>query len=393
MMRMHRTILPLSAAIAMLLVACGPREEPPVMGAPLAAPATVEVPPPGASRAPVAKDDPLAKKSKAHDEELLPPSRDGRRSVLTPRKQALLATELEGLTRLLQATPATAVDRPQLLRRIAEDYVELEYAATLEGSANAALEARRGAIATYTALVQDHPSYPQRDEALYYLAFEEEQANDLANARKRYFELIQKYPQSKLVPNAYLAFGEMFFAEAGKGDPSKYDLAEKAYEEVLKYPPPENKAYGYANYMLAQVGMAKGDNVKALAALKKTIDFARSYPQVPNATRLADFARRDLTQAYSLAGDPSKAFNFFRGLSGDGTGETQRTFEMMERLGTAYSAGGRYSEASAVYQDLRARDAVHSCRWSAYADDADQAARGTPQSPLALQNALHACGP
>ena len=42
-----------------------------------------------------------------------------------------------------------------------------------------------------------------------------------------------------------MAFGELFFQEA-QGDPSKWDLAAAAYKEVIKYPPPTNKVYGYA---------------------------------------------------------------------------------------------------------------------------------------------------
>ena len=83
------------------------------------------------------------------------------------------------------------------------------------------------------------------DEVLYYLAYEYEQAKDLQNARKATTNLIEKAPQSPYIPNAYLAFGELFFQEA-QGDPSKFDLAAAAYKEVIKYPPPKNKVYGYS---------------------------------------------------------------------------------------------------------------------------------------------------
>lgn len=286
------------------------------MGAPLAEPASVNVPPPGPAAAMVAKDEPL-KKAKAQDEDARP-TRDLRRSVASPRQRALLLAEQNGLIQLLATMQTVSPDRPQVLRRIAEDYVELEYAALLDGLSDAAADARREAIATYTKLASDYPSAALRDEVLYYLAYEEELSGDLMSARKHYYELIQKYPQSKYLPNAYLAFGEMFYAEA-TGDPSKLDLAEASYKEVLKYPPPENTVYGYASYKLGQVSLAKGDGPKALSAFKKAIDFGKTYPQLPGAARLAEASRKDLVLAYSLVGDPHAAWNFFTPLSGDGS--------------------------------------------------------------------------
>src|SRR5262249_27721813 len=117
--------------------------------------------------------------------------------------------------------------------------------------------ARANAEKYYTLIKNEYPDYPQLDEVLYYLAFEYEQASDYKNARTVYYELIQKRPNSKYIPNAYLAFGELFFNEA-QGDPSKWDLSEKAYIEVMKYPAPANKVYGYAWYKLAYVYWNKG---------------------------------------------------------------------------------------------------------------------------------------
>src|SRR5262249_40816932 len=119
---------------------------------------------------------------------------------------------------------------------------------------------RQAAIKYYTQLKAQYPKWCQNtnasdptkssgctDEVLYYLAYEYEQANQLDQARKVYLELIQSWPQSKFIPNAYLAFGELFFNEA-QGDPSKWQFAEQSYQEVIKYPPPDNKVWGYAHY-------------------------------------------------------------------------------------------------------------------------------------------------
>ncbi len=307
--------------------------------------------------------------------------RDERRNKLVARQRALLATEISGLENLFAQTAKNAADRPTLARRLAEDYVELESAATRDKTlaeidrdalkkqnptgagqkqtaanqaAQVANAARLKAEQYYGLIKNEYPNYPQLDEVLYYLAYEYEQAQDFTTARKVYYELIQKRPDSKYIPNAYLAFGELFFNEA-QGDPSKWDTAAKAYVEVIKYPPPNNKVYGYAWYKLAYVFWNTGEFDKALNAFKKTIDYGTQFSQLPNASKLADSARRDIVPVYALRGDPGAAYNFFHNISGDTQG-SEKTYKMMDDLGQNYLDTGHYPEAIALYKDLIIRD-------------------------------------
>ena len=82
--------------------------------------------------------------------------------------------------------------------------------------------ARKKAIEYYTLISRTSTrTTRQLDEVLYYLAYEYEQANDL---EERAQGLLRAHPEgaadSKYIPNAYLAFGELFFNEA-QGDPSQ----------------------------------------------------------------------------------------------------------------------------------------------------------------------------
>src|SRR6185436_7697196 len=122
----------------------------------------------------------------------------------------------QGLETLFGSTPKSSQDRPKLMRRLAEGYVELESAAfrdkteasmkadeaKAKGSGNVqALRdeagkadkiltaARQAAIKYYTQLKGQYPKWCQNsaadaskstgcgDEVLYYLAYEYEQAN------------------------------------------------------------------------------------------------------------------------------------------------------------------------------------------------------------------------
>ncbi|MFT3771950.1 MAG: tetratricopeptide repeat protein [Minicystis sp.] len=320
--------------------------------------------------------------------------RDERRNRLAPKVRQLLVTEIQGLESLYASTPKSSPDRPKLMRRLAEGYVELEAAAFRDktengmkadeakakgGSpdafrseaekANKILEAARAAaIKYYTALKDQYPKWCQNtnandpakstgctDEVLYYLAYEYEQGNKLDDARKVYLELIQSWPQSKFIPNAYLAFGELFFNEA-QGDPSKWALAEQSYSEVIKYPAPENKVWGYAHYKLAYVYWNKGDFARAMSEFKKTIEYGVQYASLPNAEQLAVSARRDIIPIYALAGNPKRAHDFLKPLSGDAGGSTEKTFKMMDDLGQNYLDTGHYPEGIALYTDLMSRD-------------------------------------
>jgi tetratricopeptide (TPR) repeat protein len=308
--------------------------------------------------------------------------RDQRETRLKARARALLITEIQGLERLFKQTKKNSPDRPQLLRRLAEGYVELEAAAVRDeiaedvaatdakkkapGDVNkhktAAAQAKKIAVAArgsaikYYAMMKDqYPNYSKLDEVLYYLAYEYEQAKDYQNARKVYFELIEKSPQSPYIPNAYLAFGELFFQES-QADPSKWDLAAAAYKEVIKFPAPKNKAYGYARYKLGYVYWNKGEYAEALNEFKAVIEFGDKFVDLPNAKQLAKSARRDLIPVYAVSGAPTKAYGFFKPLSGDTGGSDAKTIDMLNELGMAYLDTGHYPEGIALYQDLMSRD-------------------------------------
>jgi hypothetical protein len=125
-----------------------------------------------------------------------PGQRDTRAFVEHPRDRALLTVEIQSLKQLLQSTAPGAKDRPALVRRIAEDYVELEFASQREKDTKTTELARKGAIEHYAMLLRDHPQYPQTDEALYDLGLEYERSGDLANARATYAELARRFPSS-----------------------------------------------------------------------------------------------------------------------------------------------------------------------------------------------------
>jgi len=336
-----------------------------------------------------------------------PSARDLRRALASMRATPLLIAEIQGLESLLTATSAGSPDRPGILRRLADGYVELEavsfrkkmesriradevrrrdpakagaLAAEAAKAEKVEIAARQAAIKEYEQLRARYPRWCQSpavasapgcaDEVLYDLAYEHEQNGDPNQARKVYLELIQTAPASRYVPSAYLAFGELFFQEA-QGDPSKWALAEQSYREVARFPAPENKVLGYAHYKLAYVYWNKGDLPLAVGELKKTIEVGRQFPTLPNAGQLATSARRDLVPLYALTGDAKKAYEFFHPLSEDSGGDASRTYRWMAELGQGLLDVGRYRDGIEVYQDLLRRDhGPRSCEYQARVTEA-----------------------
>ncbi len=348
--------------------------------------------------------------------------RDERAARLKPKVRKLLVTEIANVERLYKSTPKKDKDRPRLLRRLAENYVELESSAfrdkvTAEVKAqelrkknpkraavykNEAKKsnqiikaARNSAIKYYKQLKKDYPKWCQfpsnpegnrgcMDEVLYYLAYEYEQAGNLDKAREVYLELTENWKKSKYVPNAYLAFGELFFQEA-QGDPSKWPVAANFYKEVLKYDPPENKLWGYAAYKLGYVFWNQGDYGKAIDEFKKVIDFGKKYSSLPNSAGLAKSARRDIIPVYALAGDPGKAYAFFKPLSEKGDDAT--TYKMMEDLGLNLLDTGHYPEAIILYKDLVNRQprGANSCFYQAQITKAVMATQSGQKDPIVAE--------
>jgi tetratricopeptide (TPR) repeat protein len=297
-----------------------------------------------------------------------------------------------------------------LIRRLADSYVELESSAfrakieareralqvkksepakakQLTAEADKAeqieISSRKAAIKQYSVHKAEYPRYCQTqhptdptrstgcvDEVLYNLAYAYEEDKNLDKARKTYLELIQSAPGSKYIPNAYLAFGELFFNEA-QSDPTRWALAEQAYKQVVRFPAPANTVLGYAHYKLAYVHWNKGNLVEALSEFKKTIDHGARFAQAPHARPLAASARHDLIAVYAIVGDPGKAHDFLRPLSGDKASETAGSYRMMGELGQAYLDTGHYKEAIGLYKDLMSRDpGPRACGYQAHVTEA-----------------------
>jgi len=156
------------------------------------------------------------------------------------KSRALIVTELRGLESLVAATPRSSPDRPKLLRRLADGYVELQDAALQDASSGdpsqarsargVYVAARQATMKWYRALRGDPACVAGcRQEVSYFLGLEDWSAGDLDEARRLFLDIVQGgADQPSYVARVYFLFGIMFDAEGAAS------LAERSFREAAK---------------------------------------------------------------------------------------------------------------------------------------------------------------
>jgi TolA-binding protein len=308
--------------------------------------------------------------------------------------QEIADTQIEQLKRLLKATDPSHPDYPDLLFRLCDHFLEKK--AYFENQSGAlyeeiykaeeakqkgktdqlkakqakfdaqAKESSEQAVKLYKVLVTSPQlgKFKRLDEALYFYAFELGQLKRETEMKDAYIRLIQDFPNSQYIPNAYLSFADYYFGQNKIGD------ALQLYEKVITFK--DSPVYAYALYKMAwchlnPVGTAEPRYDLSLDFFVKTIQATlegRAGSEA-NAKQLRRDARRDLVQAYSQAGKPTKAWEFFQKI-GDGPKEDENmSRKMMELLAVRYFGQGMYTESTFVYeklQELYAED-PQTCEW------------------------------
>jgi tetratricopeptide (TPR) repeat protein len=190
------------------------------------------------------------------------------------------------------------------------------------------------------------------DAALYQDALAA-RAKDKNRARQLLLELVEHHKKSPFVPLAYLQFGEMYFEEA-QADPSKWSLTEKFYQEVMKYPPPENRAWAYAALKMGIACEGAGDRPRAIDSYKQAIEGATTYGGDACSAGIAEEGRERIVPAYAEVGRPLAAYAFFKPMAGSDARLAQMMVDLAKALAPRDAAG-----AAAVIIDLVNRVPSH----------------------------------
>jgi Tfp pilus assembly protein PilF/TolA-binding protein len=228
--------------------------------------------------------------------------------------------EIARIGKLVGELPPADPRQPELLFRLAERWFEkarrisfaeieaydVRYRAFLEakrrGDAAAvepvletprANQARAEALRLYQQILDRHPSYSRSDEVLFDLAYTAAITGQPKLAGDRYGELIRRYPQSPLVPDAYLEVGEQYFAA---GDLTR---ARAAYQQAREGGVAQIQ--DYARYKLAWCDFDAGDATGALRELAELVKQAAN-PDLAGRAELRQEALRDSVRILAARG-------------------------------------------------------------------------------------------
>ncbi len=212
------------------------------------------------------------------------------------------------------------------------------------------------AVERYFQIVQEYKDYERTDEVLYFLGLNLMDSSDEKNQRKAlasYKRLIEKYPKSKYLPDAFLAVGEYYFNTSK----SRRDQLEKAldnYKSAAKYP--DNKVYGYALYKQGWCYFNMADYEKAMDQFKSVVLYADMQGQEEvegkgksKRAGLVKEARNDYVRAFSRGGGtPSEAKDRFNKIAK--AADDLRL--MMKQLANLYYEEGKDKEAALTFDML-----------------------------------------
>ncbi len=213
---------------------------------------------------------------------------------------------------------------------------------------------QRQSVALYKDIVRRYPGYPRLDEVLFFLARNliQRDRND-PEAMKAYRALIQRFPASPYLPDAWMAFGEFYFDRAEHGDrDGNLRRALEAYQKAATFQ--ESSVYGYALYKQGWVRFNLGDFAGALDLFRSVVFFG----ELPTSTIPADRklalvreARKDYVRTWTHVGEAEAAFDDFARVGGKAHAR-----EMLRSLADLYFDEGKDRQAILVYHRLIERD-------------------------------------
>jgi tetratricopeptide (TPR) repeat protein len=183
-----------------------------------------------------------------------------------------------------------------------------------EVSAPKAKLLKEKAIETYQRVLSEWPEYQDNDKVTFFMAHEYRELGRLEEMVQRYRELIEKYPRSKLVPDAWLVLGDYYFAK------KDMDEARKAYGAILS-----SKSLTLAdtaNFKLGWTHLNGEPNYKKAleyfeAAVRSDLTFDHDLPRADQAKliNVKHEAITDLAFTYTEVHKPEHAVEYFRSLS------------------------------------------------------------------------------
>jgi tetratricopeptide (TPR) repeat protein len=203
-------------------------------------------------------------------------------------------------------------------------------------------QARLAALKVWAQIYKEYPTFPNADQACFNLAQNLSRMGEGKEALRYYTDLIKRFPNSKLLPDTFLAIGEYYF------DTDDMATALKAYQRVTFFT--ESPLYGFGLYKQAWCYYNLGDYKNAMKRFIEVIRFSERAQGDRKKLDLYNESRRELILAYSHAATAERAKEFFTGVPLQEGAEYWKWVE--PRLADLYFEQGKHQDAIYLYKDL-----------------------------------------
>ena len=199
----------------------------------------------------------------------------------------------------------------------------------------------RKAIAEYGKIETKFPKYRELDQVMFNKAYAHLQIGEKDLAEKTFIGLLKKKPKSKLVPDAYMAVGEINFNAV------KFKRALAFYSRVKKYK--NSKVYPYGIYKSAWSYYNLKGFEQAISDLEKVIAFGVDVERqgLDQRLDLRNEALVDMALFYSSVRKGENAVNYFVNLAG-----SKDPVPSLRRLSKIYERHGKNINQEAILLNL-----------------------------------------
>jgi len=206
-------------------------------------------------------------------------------------------------------------------------------------------------IALYQRLITGFPNYRFLHGITYLLGYCLGEMGQGDEAQRIYADLIQKYPASPFVPEAWVRLGDWYFDEV---KPDSLQRAAKAFSQMYEFP--EHPLYARAIYKLGWTYYRMDDFQRAVESFAKLLDFYVAQAHKTGAQPGGEVWPEAIQYtAVSFAdekwGGVEKARSFFASLGG-----RPYVAEIYLRMGEVFFDETKYAQAVAAYKMVIAKE-------------------------------------
>lgn len=255
---------------------------------------------------------------------------------------------IESLKKILAKKKGTASE-PDLLHRLAELYMRRSRTgrffdlhkdtktlklSTFPMPSEKGSDWIKKASAVYTDIEKRFPKYHDLDSVIFNNAFANQQLGQIRQAEILYQRMIDTRPQSRLIPDAAVALGELAY------DQRRFALALENFALAQKFP--ESRVYTYALYKAAWTHYNMKDSEQGI---QKLLDVVAACPpdakgdQAKNRQNLRREAMRDLTIFVGDTKPADQLYGFFKKIAT----EEELSQSMMD-LAALFMSHSRFKE-------------------------------------------------